>query len=1099
MSRRIPAILALAIVLAATPLPVAAADPPLVDAGLDQTVARATTVYLDATGTTDPDGTIETYTWTISAPDGTTSTPDCAHCGRTAFTPTRVGTYAATVTATDDDGNSRTDTLYVHVTPGDPPTLALAGPTTTRTGDTERFRTTVTAGTAPLDTLTWRVDGHTVRTTALDERTARDTLDRAFTTAGDHTVTARVTDTDGLTRERTIQLTASPPASSPSTGPSSSVTLDPTVRGPRVVTGTQPLTATYRVTDADRATWWLDGARTHQDDTATRLTLSPGDHDLYATTDTTTATFPDGTTHVVADPEPVLHTVNVSGHGGLHVTTTAADAYHNLASLTVTIDNTTALHKRATDRERFRNGGTNHLHVDRDLDTTPGTHTIRLTATDARGQTTTTQRTVDVAGPPEIVSARFTNTPVRAYDPRWSPDNYAAHHVIIVDPNGLSPEQITVDYTQKSKLHRVSPLPDVIDRRGTNPEYVYFDSYWGREGVGKSRLNATVHSTAGSESTGSELETQPSDPVIQLNVTFGGVNDRANDWGIIVDAGQSFDPDGTRLEYDWSDTVSPFGENDRFGKFDSMTLANLVIKDGNHGISEPIYDFLDYYAPRISKIEPIGTGPYGPNETVQFHVQTKRFMLTKSWYADKLDIELRTDNRQVSVDSWEQGRDEPHSVNGIVYNRTAWYQGSVSVNTSTLLEYTPSISVVNNNHSSLVRNTRLLPGVNVTRPSESEVLDVDVLSRSFLVEDPVFDTRRTKYPAERDDLLKAGYGVTAARNSGWKYELEHRVKVRDAQYRSDEQRFRQPGYRSTFLQNNPSWEAGATETSTRRWTTTEHEWRSAKSGRGEFTGETRRVVTDPAVYRTLRQYEHERRVERTGHRTVHRTKYIRTSHKVTHWHTKCFPMGGCMQYSTTETVTDRKRVTYTHRVSYTYHTTVTDTYWANGRRHQGDTYTGRSKTVLREPAEYGTEYRYQYTVKHAETTTWYPATYHEQISPAQYEWQYYKTTPSRIVVETNTNNPDVRLGGRVPTTVWTLSKPIRYERTWMNGHTDGHTVINTSALVRAKTRVPYVNTATGDHGSVTKVDRYNVRVSGNATVEAVKAAVTDNQTSHPPQ
>jgi hypothetical protein len=44
---------------------VAANEPPLADAGLDQTVDRGATVLLDGTGSRDPDGEIVSYQWTV--------------------------------------------------------------------------------------------------------------------------------------------------------------------------------------------------------------------------------------------------------------------------------------------------------------------------------------------------------------------------------------------------------------------------------------------------------------------------------------------------------------------------------------------------------------------------------------------------------------------------------------------------------------------------------------------------------------------------------------------------------------------------------------------------------------------------------------------------------------------------------------------------------------------------------------------------------------------------------------------------------------------------------------------------------------------------
>jgi len=94
---------------------VAANEPPLASAGLDQEARANTTVYLDAGGSVDPDGSISDYEWTIETPDGNTTTPDCVNCAQTWFVPRETGRYNVTVRVRDEDGVGQRDTLYVAV------------------------------------------------------------------------------------------------------------------------------------------------------------------------------------------------------------------------------------------------------------------------------------------------------------------------------------------------------------------------------------------------------------------------------------------------------------------------------------------------------------------------------------------------------------------------------------------------------------------------------------------------------------------------------------------------------------------------------------------------------------------------------------------------------------------------------------------------------------------------------------------------------------------------------------------------------------------------------------------------------------------------
>jgi len=99
-----------------SPVTVAAAnEAPLADAGLDQSVPAGTTVYLDATGSRDPDGSVAGYEWIVEAPNGSTVLPDDFTDPRTSFVPTRTGRYEVTVIVTDDEGVNARDTLYVDV------------------------------------------------------------------------------------------------------------------------------------------------------------------------------------------------------------------------------------------------------------------------------------------------------------------------------------------------------------------------------------------------------------------------------------------------------------------------------------------------------------------------------------------------------------------------------------------------------------------------------------------------------------------------------------------------------------------------------------------------------------------------------------------------------------------------------------------------------------------------------------------------------------------------------------------------------------------------------------------------------------------------
>lgn len=110
-------VFALLVVTAGIPASGAAdsGESPLADAGLDQSVVAGTTVYLDGGGSVDPDGDIVAYNWVIETPRGETITPTDRDAVMTKFVPEQTGRYHVQLTVTDDNGNTRSDTLYVDV------------------------------------------------------------------------------------------------------------------------------------------------------------------------------------------------------------------------------------------------------------------------------------------------------------------------------------------------------------------------------------------------------------------------------------------------------------------------------------------------------------------------------------------------------------------------------------------------------------------------------------------------------------------------------------------------------------------------------------------------------------------------------------------------------------------------------------------------------------------------------------------------------------------------------------------------------------------------------------------------------------------------
>ncbi len=172
-------------------------DPPVADAGIDQTVTVGDTVTFDGSGSSD-DSAITNYTWTFTYDDVSRELYDE---GPT-FTFEIVDTYTVTLTVTDDDGATDTDTMQVVVEDMPSVTLAAdAGPDQTVTvGETVTFDGGDSTGDIASYTWTFTYDGET-RTLTGESPTF------TFDIVGTYTVTLTVEDADGATDTDTVVIT----------------------------------------------------------------------------------------------------------------------------------------------------------------------------------------------------------------------------------------------------------------------------------------------------------------------------------------------------------------------------------------------------------------------------------------------------------------------------------------------------------------------------------------------------------------------------------------------------------------------------------------------------------------------------------------------------------------------------------------------------------------------------------------------------------------------------------------------------------------------------------------------------------------------------
>lgn len=89
-------------------------QPPVADAGPDQTVATGDTVTLDGTGSSDPNtGDVLTYNWTLDSPLDSTASLDDATLAAPSFTADLAGTYTATLVVNDGTVASAPDEVVI--------------------------------------------------------------------------------------------------------------------------------------------------------------------------------------------------------------------------------------------------------------------------------------------------------------------------------------------------------------------------------------------------------------------------------------------------------------------------------------------------------------------------------------------------------------------------------------------------------------------------------------------------------------------------------------------------------------------------------------------------------------------------------------------------------------------------------------------------------------------------------------------------------------------------------------------------------------------------------------------------------------------------
>ncbi|WP_058365498.1 PKD domain-containing protein [Haloparvum sedimenti] len=815
------------------------AEAPLADAGLDQSVSQGTTVYLDGGGSHAPDGEIVAYEWEVMAPNGTTvATPT----GRTpAFEAAAIGTYDVTLTVTDDAGRTASDTLHVRVSEGDPPAVALEGPSAVSVGDTAAFTAAIEPGDAPIDRVVWRVDGEVVET---EHRPgAEATLNRTITTLDPRTVDVTVLDAadQSASDDRTVSVTEPEEANDRSGWyGGTAATEDPTIHGPQEVFEEEPLTATYSVDSGGGAavaavTWRVDGEPVATGETL-RRTWEPGRHRLSALVEyrdgsKRVATFADGTREVVAKPPVDLRLRDLDGYDGtISGAVVAEDDLNALRSVEVFIDG--ELVERATRRGVRRHES--EFRADGLQDNTE--YEVTAVATDTYGQTVRVTETVEVAGIPHIESIEVLNTPVDSYHERIDPERYTATMKVTVDLNGYPIEGVGMEtrYQRENEKELNVDTKEISNETLVKTINVAYTSPYLYQ-VEEELLLLDRRQNLVVDNDVTYIDVVESKPEARLNVH---VEHEKNNHvpRIVIDASDSFDPDGTELAFTWlPDLVeeSPVFSSSVKNVKSTITLS---ITDGHDQEVRKTTTLDEYYSPTIDLITHSQT-EYDPYETLGLSFKTEQFYLKEENF-EKADVRFELINGPGQVETTKDPAEQE--------NR--WI-GDIETTLGSYLNDPVALRVYNAEHPEQTERSFRLPLPTLSRTGKF-YYNIDVTDSRYEVESPVYDEVSVSSEHLKSASQDRGYSVTETKqNTVYTIQRHHE---QDAIIETKSKEFDSSLMRRHFVRRSDGWHKSGRTSTRRQKVTTSYEWRSSISS--GYTGRQRTRTIQSAEYRTEYQY-----------------------------------------------------------------------------------------------------------------------------------------------------------------------------------------------------------------------------------------------------
>ena len=186
-----------------------AGQPPVANAGIDQTVIGGATVTLNSGGSTDIDGSIISQGWTQTA--GTTVTLSDPSAVAPTFTAPTTATereYTFQVEVTDDDGLTATDTVTITVEANQAPVVSIqTGDMTVNAGAVVSLAATITDREGGMITPSWAANPNNGTFTDSGAASTMWTAPDDLTANTSHALTLTGEDALGLTHSDSITIT----------------------------------------------------------------------------------------------------------------------------------------------------------------------------------------------------------------------------------------------------------------------------------------------------------------------------------------------------------------------------------------------------------------------------------------------------------------------------------------------------------------------------------------------------------------------------------------------------------------------------------------------------------------------------------------------------------------------------------------------------------------------------------------------------------------------------------------------------------------------------------------------------------------------------